>query len=41
MVEAHQLLGDALHQCGKADVVALAVVIHVLHQLSDGLCVSF
>lgn len=33
----YQLLDDPFHQGGEADVVAVAVVIHVLHQLGDAL----
>lgn len=37
----YQLLGHLLHQCSKVDVIALPIVVHVLHQLGDGFCVSF
>ena len=36
----YQLLGHPLHQCSETDVVILPVVIHVLHELGNGLCVS-
>lgn len=39
-LKAHQLQGDLLDERGEADLVVLAVVVHVLHQLSDALSVS-
>lgn len=39
--DSHQLLSDTLYQRVKAEVIILTVVVHVLHQLGDGLGVSF
>lgn len=33
----YQLLDDPLHQRGEADVITVAVVVHVLDQLDDAL----
>lgn len=40
-LNAHQLLGDLLDERGEADLVVVAVVVHVLHQLSNALGVGF
>lgn len=40
LASPYQLLSHTFNQRGETDVVALPVVIHVLHQLGDALCVS-
>jgi len=37
--DAYQLLNDALHKGGEGHIIVLAVVIEILDQLRDDLCV--